>query len=350
MTSQYSSVESWRQEAKGEDRSMAGAAVGTLTEPIEEYKALRKKASNTRAGSCGKKHLEYELRVFMLLYFPAEAMTPPCHMFVTHETIVGVLKDRLIAMLNLGTLCTQDRPPASLIRLSTHQRLPDNSELRNIVPPLTLHEEIVLSFGDLPAFYPKAKITMETKNEVEEQNIPPIPEVPEAEPEVMVPSVGDIAEGSPEVPPGGVWLAEVRFANKKFQPFGDQKAIRFEKRLQLALFFVVGDVVKGAYVFVDKEWTVARSLDSMLSLAQIPNPNISTADPTKRLALYSLVTRKVLNNASKLADLVASGEGVVATTTTGLPAWVAAEALRYTNPAPGEEKEAKKKIKECAVM
>eukprot|EP01061_Rhynchopus_euleeides_P037215 TRINITY_DN63131_c0_g1_i1.p2 TRINITY_DN63131_c0_g1~~TRINITY_DN63131_c0_g1_i1.p2 ORF type:complete len:161 (+),score=57.40 TRINITY_DN63131_c0_g1_i1:55-483(+) len=140
------------------------------------------------------------------------------------------------------------------------------------------------------------------------------------------------------------------FANKKFQPLGDQKAVPFARRLQVALFVLPEGEAKAVYLFFDKEWSVGRCLDSGLSLAGVPNPNLSTTDPAKRLALFSLKTRKMLPNASNITTVLGSGEAVVATFGTGLPAWVAVESLRYTSPAPEFEKEAKKKMRECCLM
>eukprot|EP00754_Rhynchopus_humris_P046619 Rhum_TRINITY_DN6174_c0_g2::Rhum_TRINITY_DN6174_c0_g2_i1::g.19288::m.19288 len=358
MTSQYSTIESWRNDVRVEDRTLKGEGckIGTLTEEQAraEYKTLRGLASNTRGHSIGNANVPFEERVFIFVYFPPEARTPPCYMFYMKEYTVGKLKDRLLAMVGLDAMNTPEAG-ARFVRLSTHTPLPQNSELKDISPPLSQHEQLVLTFGTTlpPTFPPPSKQAVEA--ELAAAALPEVApvaeEAPAEEAALVEESPGDLLEGSPDVPPDGTWLATMPFKNKKFQPLGDPKAVPGPKRVQLAVFVMTEKGVhRPVYGFYHKEWPVGRCVDSALEHADVSNPNLKVSDPTKKLVMFSLRSLRLLPNSTALEKTgLASGDTVFITFSAGLPRWVAAECTRYTKPTPEFEKEAKRKVRECCI-
>ncbi|KAJ9467072.1 hypothetical protein DIPPA_00570 [Diplonema papillatum] len=358
MTSQHSMLEAWRRDVKEEDRRITGAAVGTMTETPADFAALKKAASNSRGKSVGNTAVAYEDRVFCVVFFPAEAKTPPCHMYFPRTMLVGKICDRLAAMLVL--------PPDTrtrLVRLSSHHALPAGRPIGEA--SLGLHEEVVLvvdgtssaplpseTLVDLPCIYPRPTAQEPEHPAAEhQQNEETPPAEADPEPEEDASLLGDVLEGSAgECPEGAKPLEEWRFANKKLQPLGD-KAVPGGKRVQAAVFFEAGGGGKAVYAFFNGDHVAGRCVDAALALAQVPNPNLKVVDPSQKLVLYNLRTRRAVPSGAALSSTdVQSGDPLLVAKAGGIPLWICKESVKYTHPAPDFEKKAKMKKRECAVM
>eukprot|EP01060_Flectonema_neradi_P016838 TRINITY_DN2347_c0_g2_i1.p1 TRINITY_DN2347_c0_g2~~TRINITY_DN2347_c0_g2_i1.p1 ORF type:complete len:355 (+),score=45.14 TRINITY_DN2347_c0_g2_i1:140-1204(+) len=354
MTSQWSSLESWRNEIKDEDKRLLGAAIGSLKTPPQSFVELKKSASNSRGASIGNYQITFEDRSFLLIFFPIETRTPPCYMYFNKNMIVGVLLDRLCQMVELkmdsGTALDSPTRP-HLVRVSTHEVLAPNSTLGS--NELVSHEDVALCVGSvLPEFYPKPK-----KKAMKPASDPPQqepttnpPEVHEDPPEEQPPCSDDIFPDSADTPPGGVYLSDYKFKNKRLQPLGD-KTVSGTKRVQLAVFFnIEGVPPTGVYTFFSQDWVAGRCCDTSMTLAEIPNPNLKITDPSKKLVIYNLRTRKLMPSSTRLTDCCESGDPVLVSVAGGIPKWMAIESLKYTSPTKDFEKIAKRKVRECCLM
>ena len=353
MTSQWSSIESWRNEIKDEDKRLLGAAIGSLKTHPSSYAELKKSASNTRGSSIGNYQITYENRVLLLILFPFETNTPPCYMYFNKNMIVGVLLDRLCQMVEISIenslpLNSPKRP--QLVRVKSHQIMNTNSTL--LSENMDVHEEVALTLGGiLSDFYPKPvkKISekpLPTVTVVEDvtvlQESESLPEVNDC--------VDDVMEGSPSSPPGDIFLSDFKFKNKKLQPLGD-KSIPGPKRIQLAVFFnIEGMAPTAIYTFYSQDWVAGRCCDTSMTLAEISNPNLKITDSSKKLVIYNMRTRKLMPSSVKLADCATSGDPVLISVAGGIPKWMAEESLKYTSPTKEFEKTAKRKARDCIVM
>eukprot|EP01063_Lacrimia_lanifica_P037842 TRINITY_DN7905_c0_g1_i1.p1 TRINITY_DN7905_c0_g1~~TRINITY_DN7905_c0_g1_i1.p1 ORF type:complete len:357 (+),score=100.36 TRINITY_DN7905_c0_g1_i1:86-1156(+) len=356
MTTQYSTVEAWRRDVAEEDRRLAGAAVGAMEAMPATMKELRAKVSNSPASAVGYKHCDYVDRVFVLIYFPEAAKTPPCYFHFPKTMVVGKIVDRVCAMLELRydpTDATADEERLFLIRLASHASLPFNAEMQAVATGWKQNEELVLCFGrTLPGVYPAPKrgVREAPAEAPPVETAPPPQDTPEEDKADAEAEALEILPDSPADPPIAA-LADTIFMNKKFQPKGDA-SVPDAKRVQVAVFVHIAPSTQQAiYMWLHKDWVTGRCVDHALQTASIRNPNLSVADPAQKVVMYSLRHQRAVPPSVPLGETcIASGDPILLARAGGLPLWCHKESLLYANPPPEFQKQAKKKARECVVM